>query len=206
MRDNDYLMRTGEIAVVTFGLGNVRVIDPTGRTTDQIDQPFAPLHQFQPQALQAGGATPMVEGIQQAFSTVQARKNQLRKASLVLAHRPLVFMITDGQPTNDRGQITDAWRDFVSVIRDMENNKHLLFFPFGVDGADENVLRTLAPKGYKMLRDVDFNAAMTLVSASIEALTRVGRSGDETADDLHDRLNESLSKQDRIMDFLKGTG
>ncbi len=202
---NDYVLRTGEVAIVTFGLGHVRVVDPRGLAAGPPTEPFAPLRQFAPPMLQAGGATPMVEGIQQAFSLVQWRKGALRDQGLMLAHRPLVYMITDGQPTDAQGRLSDVWTTLVPTIRDLERNKHLLFFPFGVEGADESVLRALGPDSYKLLRDVDFGAALMLVSASIEALAGHRGSGDESAEEIHARVNYELSKRDRIMAFLQGS-
>jgi hypothetical protein len=44
-----------------------------------------------------------------------------------------------------------------------------------------------------------------LVSASIEALAGHHGSGDESAEEIHARVNRELSKRDRIMAFLQGS-
>jgi uncharacterized protein YegL len=202
MKD-DHLTRHGEIALVTFGKDHVMAVDPSGRTSGAPTEPYVPVSQFSPPPLAAGGVTPMVDGLQYAFSILAARRQHLRASGIALASRPLVYLITDGVPTDASGHRSENWRDFAPVIRQQENGKHLLFFAFGVEGADPTVLKGLAPKSWRYLAGLDFAQVLTFVSASIEAASSASARS-ESADVVYQKNNEHLDKQARILAFLEG--
>jgi uncharacterized protein YegL len=202
---NDYVRRHGEIALVTFGKDHVRAIDPAGRTLEPASQPYVAVSQFDPPALAAGGVTPMVEGLQLAFRVLGERRQQLRARKHPLANRPLVYLITDGVPTDREGHRSDEWRGFATVIRQQEAGKHLLFFAFGVDGAEEEVLAGLAPNSWRLLANLHFAEVLTMVSTSIEAAAAAG-AHDQSAEQIHAQVNERLDQQQRIQDWLRQHG
>lgn len=204
MKD-DHLRRHGEIALVTFGKDHVVAVDPTGRTRGPAQQPYVPVSEFSPPPLEAGGVTPMVEALQYAFDLLASRRQHLRGSGISLVNRPLVYLITDGVPTDAQGHRSDQWRDFAPVIRQQENGKHLLFFAFGVDGAEPDVLRCLAPSSWRFLADLNFAEVLTFVSASIEsAAAESARS--EPAQDIYEAVGKRLDKEARMANFLKGHG
>lgn len=202
---NDYVRRHGEIALITFGKDHVRAIDPTGRTLEPATAPYVTVAQFDPPALAAGGVTPMVEGLRLAFRVLGERRQQLRARQHPLANRPLVYLITDGVPTDRDGRRSDEWRSFATVIRQQEAGKHLLFFAFGVDGAEEEVLAGLAPDSWRLLANLHFAEVLTMVSTSIEAASAAGVH-DEPAQQVYERVNESLDQRQRIQDWLRQNG
>ena len=197
-----HLARAGEIALVTFGKDHVRAVDPSGRSTGRPEEPFVSVADFNPPPLEAGGVTPMVEGLQHAMQLTAARRQKLRASGISLANRPLIYLITDGVPTDDRGHYSERWRDLAPVIRQQEAGKHLLFFAIGVRGADQAVLRGLAPESWYYLADVSFAKVLRLVSASIDA-TSAARSRDVPAADQYAAVREHLDKTDRIREFLR---
>lgn len=200
---NEYLSQTGEICLISFGEGGVRRVDPSGQARSMLADPYVPIRDFNPPALSAGGVTPMVEGLQLAFSTVAEKKQRLRDAGLPLAHRPLIYLITDGAPTDERGRLTQGWRTLVPVIRQQEAGKHLLFFALGVRGAAEDVLRGLAPESTHLLDTLEFSRVLQFVSTSIEAV-REGTTRDQTASQAYQGVNEANDKWRRIQGWLGG--
>jgi uncharacterized protein YegL len=204
MKD-DHLRRHGEIALVTFGKDHVVAVDPTGRTRGAAAEPYVPISQFSPPTLEAGGVTPMVDALQFSFDLLAARRQHLRANGISLVNRPLVYLITDGVPTDDQGHRSDRYRDFAPVVRQQENGKHLLFFAFGVDGAEREVLSSLAPESWRYLADLNFSEVLTFVSASIEAAA-AHETHAESASDIYDRTNDRLDREARMAAFLKGNG
>jgi uncharacterized protein YegL len=204
MKD-DHLSSRGEIALVTFGKDHVVAVDPSGAVAGQASQPYVPVSQFKPAELAAGGVTPMVEALQYAFDLLAARRRQLRTEGISLANRPLVYLITDGVPTDERGYRSDRWRDFAPVIRQQENGKHLLFFAFGVDGAEREVLSGLAPSSWKFLARLNFAEVLKLVSASIESASAASARS-EPAEAVYARVEERLDLDARMTQFLQGNG
>lgn len=203
--NDDHLRRHGEIALITFGKDHVMAVDPSGRAAGQAANPFVPIAEFSPPPLQAGGVTPMIEALQYAFDLLAARRQHLRGTGVSLVNRPLVYLITDGVPTDEQGHYSDRWRDFAPVIRQQESGKHLLFFAFGVAGAQAEVLSGLAPKSWRLLTEVNFAEVFTFVSASIEsAAAAAARSA--PADMVYGKVEDRLDKVSRMNKFLKGHG
>jgi uncharacterized protein YegL len=199
-----YVAQAGEISLVTFGKDHVVAVDPSGRIAGQATEPFVPVADFSPPTLQAGGVTPMVEGLQYAMEITAARRQQLRSSGIALANRPLIYLLTDGVPTDAEGRRSDRWRDLAPVIRQQESGKHLLFFAIGVTGAEREVLQGLAPDSYYDLGNVSFAQVLRLVSASIDSVAEGSRTG--SAADAYAEVKERLDKSERIRAFLQGSG
>ncbi|MGR6919085.1 vWA domain-containing protein [[Actinomadura] parvosata] len=190
-----HVMRMGEIALVTFGNGHVRVIDPRGKESGAVGQPFVPMTDFDPPRLEAGGVTPMVEGIQQALDILGTRKQQLRSSGIPLANRPLMYLITDGAPTDDQGRLTDRWRDLAPVLRKQEEGRHLLFFALGVREADQEVLRGLAPESAYNLGEMEFSKVLQLVSASTEKVA-AGTARNQGASEIYQQVDQHMQMRE----------
>lgn len=132
-----------EVAVVTFG-GKV-----------SIAQDFTSAQEWVPPALKASGATPMGEALVTGLDLLRKRKETLRRSGLEL-HRPWVFLITDGEPT-DKG--TPFWREARERLLEGQQNQSFLFFSVGVSGANLDVLGELSqvtsPMSLKGVRFAD---------------------------------------------------
>ena len=63
---------------------------------------FVPAAIFTPPTLTAGGVTPMFEAIRTAIDLSERRKAELDDEG-IQRFRPLIFMLTDGGPTDDSG-------------------------------------------------------------------------------------------------------
>jgi uncharacterized protein YegL len=150
-----------EVAIVTFG--PVRLI-----------QDFVTIDHFTPPKLETEGVTPMGEAIEYALDLLETRK-QSYKDNGVLYYRPWVFLITDGAPT-------DAWEGAAQRVREEEAQRRMLFFTVGVQGADMNKLRQIAPpeRPPVTLNGLDFRALFVWLSTSMKRVSS-GKVGEAVA-------------------------
>jgi len=114
-----------EIAVVTFGESARLVSD------------FSDAASFEPPTLTAGGLTPMGAAIWDALSRLTARK-ETYKANGVAYYRPWVFLVTDGEPT-------DEYQSAAQQVREGEARGAFSFYAVGVMDANMQKLGEIAP-------------------------------------------------------------
>jgi uncharacterized protein YegL len=122
--------RRVEIAIVTFG-GSVQKI-----------QDFISAGSLIAPTLVAGGATPMGEAIALGLQLVKNRKAEY-KASGVLYYQPWIFLITDGEPT-------DEWQSAAQMVQAESSAKALAFFAVGVEGANMQILSSITQRAMKL--------------------------------------------------------
>jgi uncharacterized protein YegL len=146
-----------EIAIVGFG--------PV-----QILQDFVTADHFVPPVLPADGDTPMGAAIMQGLDLLRERKAAYRAAGIPF-HRPWVFMITDGGPT-------DAWQPAAAAIRKLEAEKGLLFFAVGVNNANFDLLRQISVREPVKLKGLNFRELFLWLSSSMKRVSQ-SRVGDE---------------------------
>ena len=149
-----------EVAVVTFG-GAVQVVNE-----------FATVANFTPPSLNADGGTPMGHAIEVALDRLEARKEGYR-ANGVPYYRPWVFLVTDGQPT-------DEWKDAAKRIHDAEEANGLAFFAVGVEGADMATLGKIAVRTPLRLQGLAFTELFLWLSRSQRQVSS-SRPGDHLA-------------------------
>lgn len=200
LRKNVSLSSSAEIAMVSFG-GDVAVVDSSGRTTGSPTQPYVPVSEFRPPELVADGITPMVAGIQRAIDIMAVRRDELYGDGIQMSYRPLIYLVTDGMPTDETGQLDDRWRGVASILRQHEDGAHLLFFAIGVRGAREDVLAGLAPKAHYMLDNLNFDEVLKLVSTSIGSVQGTG--GRESAEEIYGRTEEAVKANQRMEEWLR---
>jgi uncharacterized protein YegL len=151
-----------ELAVITFGEGGVRVHKGSDGS------PFVPAAIFAPPTLIAGGVTPMFEAIRTAIDLSERRKGELDDLG-IQRFRPLIFMLTDGAPTDDSGHLLPRteWETMAAQIGALEAKRKLAFFAVGVSGAERECLATLAPSSNWQVSHDDL--ARFLIEASNSA-------------------------------------
>jgi len=115
-----------EIAVVEFS-----------STVDTIVTPSL-VENFSMPTLETKGSTKMVDGVREAISLVESRKDWYKQTGQPYL-RPWIILITDGAPDNDQDI-----RGLVSEIELGTQGKKYVFLPIGVQGADMNVLNQIA--------------------------------------------------------------
>jgi uncharacterized protein YegL len=150
-----------EVAIVTFG--------PVKLTQD-----FVTIDQFTAPKLETNGVTPMGEAIEYALDLLEQRK-QTYKDNGVLYYRPWVILITDGAPT-------DYWEGAAQRVREAEEQRRMLFFTVGVQGADMNKLRQIAPpeRPPVTLNGLDFCSLFRWLSTSMKRVSS-GKVGEAVA-------------------------
>lgn len=143
LQGNAHLRYRAEIAVITFGSGGVKTLDLGS------GGPFTPAAQFKPPRLHAGGVTPMLEAIDDAIQLAEERKRQLDAADID-RFRPLLFMMSDGGPTDRSGNALDSGdcETITAELAQLQETKRLAFFTVGVAGCDAELLTGLSPNGY----------------------------------------------------------
>jgi len=122
---DDFASKRVEIAVVTFGAK----VETTSFTSPE---------KFDPPTFEADGSTPMGKAIRTSLQMLKDRKLVLRNNGMQIL-RPLIFLISDGAPT-------DRWVDIPALIRDGEMNKSFMLTTIGVKDADFAVLNELMHK------------------------------------------------------------
>jgi uncharacterized protein YegL len=140
-----------EVAVVSFG--------PVRLQSD-----FTTAVTFNVPTLHAEGATPMGEAINLGLDLVEQRK-QTYKSQGISYYRPWVFLITDGEPT-------DEWRGAAARVKAGEGQKAFTFFAVGVEGANLDVLGQIASRQPLKLRGLDFNGLFSWLSSSMSSVSR----------------------------------
>ena len=153
--EDDYASKRAEIAVVTFGAK----VETTS---------FVSPEKFDPPVFEAKGTTPMGQAIRTSLQMLRDRKALLRDNGMQIL-RPLIFLISDGSPT-------DSWVDIPALIRDGEENKSFMLTAIGVKDADFAVLNELMHKKGKgqrrealRLDGLKFKELFQWLSASIKS-------------------------------------
>ena len=149
-----------EVAIVTFG--------PV-----QMEQDFVTVDRFQPSSLNADNMTPMGEAINYALDLLEDRK-QTYKYHGIEYYRPWVMLITDGAPNSD-----DPWQEAAKRVREGEDKKKHMFFAIGVEGADMDTLKQIAPpkRPPLKLKELKFEELFRWVSNSLGAVSNSGTPG-----------------------------
>ncbi|MCX8506096.1 MAG: VWA domain-containing protein [Alphaproteobacteria bacterium] len=133
---------------------------------------FTTLDAFIPPTIIADGDTPIGAAALDAIERVRLRK-ELYKINGIPYYRPWIFLITDGEPTDD-------WEAAADEIRAGEDAKHFMFFAVGVEGANFDVLRDLTVRAPLQLKGTRFGDMFTWLSNSLSSVSR-SRPGDQIA-------------------------
>ena len=151
---DEIALKRVDIAVIEFN-STVRVV-----------QDFTPLSEFQPINLTAKGLTAMGAGINLAIDKVKER-NRLYHSLGTPCYQPWIFMITDGEATDD---ISIA-RERV-ILEDATKNK-LKFWAVGVPGANLTQLTSLTKRSLSLDRPAFenifnwFGSSISIISDSL---------------------------------------
>lgn len=130
--------------------------------------------------LNIGGVTNLVAGMNKAIELVTDRKN-FYKSNGEQYYRPFIVLFTDGAPTNTPEEIEELDQN----IQKLSDEKRFIFLPFGVDGADMQLLAKLAAQtaderlknigtAFAMKDVTKFTEVFQFVSASISGIMEKG--------------------------------
>jgi uncharacterized protein YegL len=158
-----------ELGIVAFD-DDARVERPIDLISPDTDLPI----------LNIGGVTNLVSGMNKAIELVTDRKN-FYKSNGEQYYRPFIVLFTDGAPTNTPEEIEELDQN----IQKLSDEKRFIFLPFGVDGADMQLLAKLAAQSADerlknigtafAMKDVSkFTEVFQFVSASISGIMEKG--------------------------------
>ena len=140
-----------EVGVVSFG--------PVTVVND-----FVTADSFIAPHLMAAGDTPMGAAIEQGLEMVRLRKEQYKQNGISY-YRPWVFLITDGEPT-------DEWARAAAKIREGEVSKSFMFFAIGVAGANMETLGKISVRTPLSLKGLQFREMFSWLSNSLSSVSK----------------------------------
>lgn len=158
LKNDDLASLRVELAVITFG------------GTPKIVQDFDSVDRIELREFSASGNTPMAEAIRQGFAMLDERK-AMYKANGVPYYRPWMFLLTDGQPTDD-------WEHAADTVREQERGKHVVFFAVGVDNANMEILKRISVREPRRLKDGKYAEMFEWLSTSLSDVVN-SNPGDE---------------------------
>lgn len=144
-------MKRVEVAVISFG--------PV-----KVQSTFQTVENFSPPELHADGSTPMGEAIEKGLELLKLRKNEY-KTNGISFYRPWVFLITDGEPTDD-------WEKSAKLVHDGEANKSFAFFSVGVGDANVNLLQHISVREPLKLDGLKFRELFQWLSNSMKSVSQ----------------------------------
>lgn len=112
--------------------------------------------------LQAGNDTPMGAAIVRAASLIEARKREYR-ANRISYFRPWIFLITDGEPTDD-------WKRAAEVVAAGEERGRFTFYAVGVEDASMEILASISVRKPLRLRGLAFRELFAWLSNSMSSM------------------------------------
>ena len=154
-------VKSVESAIVTF------------HSTATINTGFAPIGELNVPLFEADGATSMGAGIRFALDLIEERKNIYKQIGTPY-YRAWIFMITDGEPT-------DEWRQAAARLKEEHDQKKVVFFAIGVGNYNREILSQVSPDGRILeMTNLDFASLFEWLSSSLSETSR-SKPGDKLA-------------------------
>ncbi len=160
LKDDTITARCGRILVIAFGGDNN--VEIMGDWTDAMD--------FTPPELIAGGLTPIGAAMKCALDEIESQKTQMKGAG-VPYKRPIVMLLSDGDPTDD-------WQQVAAACKNAENGHKVNIMAIGIGSqANRDVLGQFSNKGALSLDGLKFKELFVWLSRSIQAVSRAPTGG-----------------------------
>ena len=166
-----------EVAVVAFN-HEVNVV-----------QDFVTADEFQPTTLSASGGTCIASALNLGLEMIDERKRAYR-ANGIAYYRPIVMLLTDGEPEHDT---EEAIQEATQRVGEAEDGRHAAIFSFGID-EEANIARLssmMAPqRPARPLHQAQLSGIFQWLSNSLSQIS---------SSQVGDRL--TLPSQDDYLDF-----
>ena len=102
---------------------------------------FLPVRDFAAPNLRASGGTKISLAVNTALDLLDTRK-QVYRENGISYFRPIALLLTDGRPEHDTPEELSHVQERLMIE---EENRHVAFFSFGVEGADTVALSQIMP-------------------------------------------------------------
>ena len=132
----------------------------------ELVQNFATVSALAPPDLEAKGATSTAAAVNFALDMLEERKQVYRDMG-VPYYRPWIFLITDGDSTDSKQQMEAT----SERVHKAEVDKQLSFFCVGVEGANMDELRQMAPHRTASLDGLAFEEFFLWLSNSLTTVS-----------------------------------
>ncbi|MDE1982696.1 MAG: VWA domain-containing protein [Betaproteobacteria bacterium] len=160
LKEDPITARCGRILVIAFGGDNN--VEIMGDWTDAMD--------FKPPELVAGGMTPIGAAMRCALDEIETQKTQMKSAG-VPYKRPIVMLLSDGEPTDD-------WQRVAADCKNAESMHKVNIMAIGIgDAANRDTLGQFSNKGALNLSGLKFKELFVWLSRSIQAVSRAPTGG-----------------------------
>jgi uncharacterized protein YegL len=151
--EDDLAQLRVDVTVLTFS-GSVTIV-----------QDFVNASNFQPPKLRvSSGGTSMGAGISKSVQIIADRKRSYKSEGIDY-YRPWIFMITDGEPTDE---VVKASK----LIAEGEESKGFIFFAVGVEDADMDKLSQISVRSPLKLKGTNFQDMFSWLSTSMAAVSQ----------------------------------
>jgi uncharacterized protein YegL len=118
--------------------------------------------------LEASGTTPTGQAVDLALAKIEEEKQNFKQAGVAYT-RPWLFLMSDGQPTDD-------WTSAAERCRQAEQNNKVAIFPIAVgEGAQADAMGQFSSKGsanVKKLNGLKFQELFLWLSASMKVVSQ----------------------------------
>lgn len=157
LKNDDTAYSRVQIAIITVGeVGNSARLH-----TDWCDAV-----NFTPPILPANGLTPLGEGVLLGLQNIENQK-ALLKSNGITYTRPWMFVISDGEPTDD----TNVWQSATLAAKQAMANKKCEIFPISVD-VNIGQLSELSTLPVVNVSSAKFNEFFVWLSGSLSSASR----------------------------------
>jgi uncharacterized protein YegL len=153
LRGDPDAIRRVEIALVTVG---------GPESTATLAQDFSTVDYFEPPVFEAGGGTPLGEGVITALEALDTRRRLLRRYGRAIT-RPWMFVLSDGEPTDEE----NVWQAAVTQAKESVKRGSCLVYPLLIEGTRNPRLAELSEAPVTPLRAAKFVEFFRWVSAVV---------------------------------------
>jgi uncharacterized protein YegL len=127
LMSDPYAYETAWVSLITFGGDDAKVVCPLTKIKD-----------FEPPFFEASGRTPLGDAMKKLNECID-KEVRLRDKNHVNDYKPLVYVLTDGRPTDD------GWHETIEAVKERTNRKVAVTFTLGCGPeVDEDVLKLIS--------------------------------------------------------------
>lgn len=148
--------------------------------------------------LECGGVTNFAAAFELVRSRIDHDVNMLRGQGRKVL-RPVVFLLTDGQPTDEHGHVTESWRPAYHALVDPAWGRHPNVVPFGFGDATVEIIRQVATNPAAAFLAVDQGRSDALKAVFATLLRTLVASAQNSALKLPPELNGLVTANKDVM-------